>query len=148
MPARVNRILERLGARLRPPTHRILRIGHRAAAHAPDNTLLGIRKAASLGADLVEMDVRLTADGQCLSHPEHYADANGHIYFVGQSTVIELQTVDLPRRAHPDIAQAVELVKQEQLLYIELKDGRCVPAVVSLVRDGSAAIASLPPSAD
>ena len=39
-------------------------IGHRGAAgHAPENTLAGLRAAASLGATMVEFDVRLTRDG-------------------------------------------------------------------------------------
>ena len=38
--------------------------GHRgAAAHAPENTLEGIRKAKDLGVDAVEIDVALTKDG-------------------------------------------------------------------------------------
>jgi glycerophosphoryl diester phosphodiesterase len=39
-------------------------IGHRGAcAHAPENTLVSIRKAAALGARWVEFDVRLTREG-------------------------------------------------------------------------------------
>ncbi len=42
-------------------------IGHRgAAAHAPENTLAGLRKAASLGVGWVEVDANLTADGVCV----------------------------------------------------------------------------------
>jgi glycerophosphoryl diester phosphodiesterase len=45
-------------------------IGHRgAAAHAPENTLAGFRKAKELGVGWVEFDVRLTQDGHpVLSH--------------------------------------------------------------------------------
>ena len=39
-------------------------IGHRGAcAHAPENTLASIRKAAAQGARWVEFDVRLTREG-------------------------------------------------------------------------------------
>lgn len=39
-------------------------IGHRGACrHAPENTLPSIRKAAELGVDWVEVDIKLSADG-------------------------------------------------------------------------------------
>ena len=74
MPVRINSILDQLVREIAPADYRFLRIGHRgAAAHAPDNTLLGFRQAAALGADLVECDVRQTAEGHLvLSHQDHY----------------------------------------------------------------------------
>lgn len=43
---------------------RPLLCGHRGSrAHAPENTLAGFARAAELGADLIELDVRLTRDG-------------------------------------------------------------------------------------
>lgn len=40
-------------------------IGHRGnRAHAPENTLESFRQAIALGADALEMDVRLTSDGE------------------------------------------------------------------------------------
>jgi glycerophosphoryl diester phosphodiesterase len=55
---------------IEPPVHilldstRRLIIGHRgAAAHAPENTIPSFRLAERAGADAVELDVHLTADG-------------------------------------------------------------------------------------
>ena len=43
---------------------RPLLCGHRGArAHAPENTMAGFALAAEMGADLIELDVRLTRDG-------------------------------------------------------------------------------------
>lgn len=44
-------------------------VGHRGAARsAPENTLAGFRRAAELGADAVELDAKLTADGVVVCH--------------------------------------------------------------------------------
>lgn len=46
-----------------PPPHPLL-LGHRGApAELPENTLAGFRRAVELGADGVELDVQLSADG-------------------------------------------------------------------------------------
>ena len=48
-----------------------LRIGHGgAAAHAPANTLRSLSLALSMGADVVEFDVRPCQDGLVLLHDE------------------------------------------------------------------------------
>lgn len=57
------------------PSHPLLRpdlrpvVGHRGnAAHAPENTLESFRQAVALGVDALELDVRLTADGEVVVH--------------------------------------------------------------------------------
>lgn len=47
------------------PAEEVLVIAHRgASAAAPENTLAAIREAVRVGADAVEIDVRMSADGQ------------------------------------------------------------------------------------
>ncbi len=42
-------------------------IAHRGfSAQAPENTLVAIRQAIDIGADMVEMDVTMTADGHVI----------------------------------------------------------------------------------
>jgi glycerophosphoryl diester phosphodiesterase len=47
-------------------------VGHRgAAALAPENTLAGFRAAARVGARMVELDAKLSADGVVICHHDH-----------------------------------------------------------------------------
>ena len=63
IPARIGAWTEQLRATIPPEQRRVLRIAHRgASAHALENSLAAIRKAADLGADMVEIDIRTTAD--------------------------------------------------------------------------------------
>lgn len=50
--------------RARHSARRVIRVGHRGAAgHAPENTLAAIDAGIACGADIVEIDLRRTADG-------------------------------------------------------------------------------------
>jgi glycerophosphoryl diester phosphodiesterase len=139
MPRRVNAILDRLAAEIPPSDYRFLRIGHRgAAAHAPDNTLLGLRRAAVLGADMVEIDVQRTVDRQVvLSHDAHLRGADGRYWPIGRSTLAELREIDLGEGERiPTFVEAVETCQSEQLgAYIELKDGGAIPGVLATLRE-------------
>jgi glycerophosphoryl diester phosphodiesterase len=136
IPRRLNHWLEKLAAEIPPHNYRFLRIGHRgAAAHAPDNTLASLHKAAALGADMVEFDVRCTADGQVvLAHDGALRDAEGRLWPVGQSSLAELQAIDLGGGERvPTLLQALEFCRQEQMgCYIELKDWRVLPGLAAL----------------
>ena len=138
MPARINGILDRLAREIAPAEFRFLRIGHRgAAAHAPGNTLLGFRRAAALGADAVECDVRQTADGHLvLAHDAHLTGADGCVRLIAHSTLAELRTIDLGQGERiPTLAEVIDLCQKEQLgAYIELKEWSCVPAVAEIIR--------------
>jgi glycerophosphoryl diester phosphodiesterase len=154
MPHRVNAILDRLAVELAPADYRVLRIGHRgAAAHAPDNTLLGIRTAAALGADAVEFDVQQTADGQTvLSHNEFLIDQAGTARIIRRTSLADLRSIDVGRGERiPTLAEALDVCKQEMLgAYIEIKDAATVPPTLTTLQDqeyaGRCILASFQPS--
>ncbi|MGH2628831.1 MAG: glycerophosphodiester phosphodiesterase, partial [Anaerolineales bacterium] len=59
-------------------------VGHRGAPrYAPENTLAGFRRAADLGADGIELDAKLTADGVVVCHHdrtlERTTDGRGRV---------------------------------------------------------------------
>ena len=72
IPARVNWWTRQLEVAIPSHERRVIRIAHRgASAYAQENSLSAIHKAAEMGADMVEVDVRLTADGlPVISHDE------------------------------------------------------------------------------
>jgi glycerophosphoryl diester phosphodiesterase len=138
IPRRVNSWLDRLAHEIPPSEFRFLRVGHRGArAHAPDNTLAGFRRAAELGADMVELDVQRTADGQlAVVHDAALRDGNGRLWPVQGSTMAQLRQIDLGDGERvPSLAEALRVCAEEQLgAYIEVKDGAVVPDMVRTLR--------------
>jgi glycerophosphoryl diester phosphodiesterase len=138
MGARVNGCLDQLAREISSADYRFLRIGHRgAAAHAPDNTLLGIRRAAELGADAAEFDVRWTTDDQAvLTNDPYLIDADGRAWPIRRSTLDELRAIDLGEGERvPTFAEAIEVCRDELLgAYVHLKDDRAIPAVIETLR--------------
>jgi glycerophosphoryl diester phosphodiesterase len=66
-----------------------------ASAHAPENTLAAFKLAAEQGADAIEFDVKLTADGQVIAHHDPTLDrtttGKGRI---GDYSLAELKKLD------------------------------------------------------
>ena len=93
-------------------------IGHRGAArHAPENTLAGLRAAASMGVACVEFDVRLTRDGvPVLFHDdtvERTTDGRGRL---GALTLSQVRRLDAgawfaPRFADERVSTLVEAIR-------------------------------------
>ena len=76
IPGRVAACLEALAASIAPGERRALRIAHRgASAHAQENSLESLRVAAELGADMVEIDIRVTADDVAVVSPRQRLEA-------------------------------------------------------------------------
>ncbi|MFQ5958319.1 MAG: glycerophosphodiester phosphodiesterase [Alphaproteobacteria bacterium] len=81
-------------------------IGHRgAAAHAPENTLASLDRAAALGAAWVEFDVKLTADNHCILFHDDTLErtTNGHGP-VAATTYDEISRLDAGSWFGPEFA--------------------------------------------
>ncbi len=114
----------------------MLKIGHRGACgHAPENTLLSIRKALDFGVDGFEFDIQMSRDG----HPvvihdptlERTTNATGK---VADYTLAELQTFNAGQGEKiPSLADVFKLVDGRCRLFIELKAHDCNAAVAKLI---------------
>ena len=113
---------------------RPLLVGHRGAMSvAPENTIIGFEAGIAGGADIIELDVQLTADQQVIIFHDHdLAYKTGVSGQIGQYTAEFLQTLDVGRHFDeqfsgtpmPLLAEALAWAKERNVpLMIELKHG-------------------------
>lgn len=112
---------------------RPLLVGHRGAmAVAPENTMVSFETAVFAGADIIELDVQLTADGQVvIFHDQDLRYKTGVSGHVGQYRAEFLQTLDVGRHFSAAFAGTPMPLLDELLgwakgripLMIELKHG-------------------------
>jgi glycerophosphoryl diester phosphodiesterase len=79
-----------------PERDRTLVVGHRGAmAYAPENTFASFELALEQGADLIELDVHLSRDGQVVViHDERLERTTSGQGWVGEQTAAQLQQLD------------------------------------------------------
>jgi glycerophosphoryl diester phosphodiesterase len=100
----------------------VLFLGHRGAVSAatPENTLAAVDRALTLGADGVEVDVRLTADGEPVCHHDPGLRRTAR----DRRLVASLNHRALPRidgHVIPRLSDVVDLVGDRGRLVVELK---------------------------
>ncbi len=100
----------------------MLLLGHRGAVNAsnPENTLAAVDRALRLGADGVEVDVRLTADGKVVCHHDAALRRTAN----DQRHVAAVAHRDLPRidgHRMPLLSEVIDLVGDRGRLVVELK---------------------------
>ncbi|HET6771508.1 MAG TPA: glycerophosphodiester phosphodiesterase family protein [Actinomycetota bacterium] len=103
-------------------------MAHRgASAEAPENTLAAIEAAASARADLVEIDVRLTADGiPVVLHDPDVGPTTDGTGFVHTMTLAEVKRLDAsggrgPRQEVPTVAEALESIGDHSGMGVDLE---------------------------
>ena len=109
-------------------------IAHRGYSRmAPENTLLAYRSAIEAGADMVEMDINLTRDGELVLIHDHFLErtTNG-IGLIQDYTLDEIKQLDAgyhfqPRvegACIPTVEEAIQLInKAGVLVCLEIKGG-------------------------
>ena len=113
-------------------------IGHRGVANlAPENTLAGIRKAAELNLEWVELDVTLLGDDAPVMFHDHKLDrtSNGKGYLQKHtlSCVKDLDagswhSTEFRDEKVPELLETLQLIEELGLgLNLELKPNRCDP---------------------
>ncbi|MBN1284591.1 MAG: glycerophosphodiester phosphodiesterase [Anaerolineae bacterium] len=125
IPQRVNGWLAELATTIPPGARRVLRIAHRgASAYAQENSPAAIRKAAEVGADMVEIDIRATADDvPVVIHDFGLKRIFGVEGVVSDLTLAELRALTPPGcEPVPTFAEVVELCADLWVrLYLDIK---------------------------
>ncbi len=125
-------------------TEHLTVIAHRGASHlAPENTLAAVELAWRLGADAVEVDVRLTRDGRLVViHDETTDRTAGRHLEVAATDSSQLRLLDVGRYKHPRFAgeripyleEVLQTVPPERHLFVEIKCGpEILPALVQTI---------------
>jgi glycerophosphoryl diester phosphodiesterase len=118
-------------------TRSFLCIGHRGArGHAPENTLLSIEKALSLGADWVEVDVHPLEGELVVIHDEtveRTTDGRGPLSSFTLEALRRLDAGDGQRI--PLLEEVLDLLKGRAGLVVEMKGKGSAPLLASAWRE-------------
>jgi glycerophosphoryl diester phosphodiesterase len=153
IPRRMAWWITELERRLPPEERRFLRVAHRgASAHAPENTVAAIVKAAELGADMVELDVHSSEDATAVilhdAEVSRTTNGNGFVYSM---RLQELKQLDAGRGERiPTLEEAIACCRDHDLgIYLELKSDFAPQLVVASIQrhelHGSVIVASFRP---
>ncbi|NTV64441.1 MAG: glycerophosphodiester phosphodiesterase [Oscillochloris sp.] len=99
-------------------------IAHRgASAYAPENTLAAFELAQRQGADMIELDVQLSADGALvIFHDDTTERWDGRPRLVNQCSLAELQSLNIGGERVPTLEEALEFSRMAGIaLNVELK---------------------------
>lgn len=112
-------------------------IAHRGdPVHAIENTLPAIERAIADGAEVVEIDIRLSADGQVvLVHDETTERIFGQVAPVAQQSLDELTELRSPDGSRiVTLAEALQAVDGRAELLIDMPEASFARAAVPIVR--------------
>jgi glycerophosphoryl diester phosphodiesterase len=114
--------------------------GHRGAGgHEPENTLLSVERALSLGADWVEVDVYLVDGELVVFHDRRLERTTNGRGYLKDHTLAHLRSLDAGKGQRiPLLREVLDLVDGRAGVNIELKGADTAGAAVDLVREYAA----------
>jgi len=114
-----------------------LKIGHRGAkAYEPENTLRSFKKALDLGANAIEIDARLTKDGElvCLHDKKLERTTNGK-GLVNERTLKEIKKLDAGKGEKvPTVEEALRFIDKKAKVLIDLRNDEAVDKVLKILK--------------
>jgi glycerophosphoryl diester phosphodiesterase len=116
----------------------VLIIAHRTCPlDAPENSLAGIRKAAELGADGVEVDIRRTLEGApVLMHdptPRRTTGLPGPVFLYPKAILQRARLQGTEERV-PSLDEAIQALPPGMMLALEIKDASLARSALSAIR--------------
>lgn len=127
-----------------PHFKQVLASGHRGApAHAPENTLPSFEKALELGADIIEIDVRYTRDGQfVIFHDDTLTRLTGQAGTIEERTLAEVGQLEIRMAEFPTfpplkiatLEEAVNYLRHRAIIYLDHKTGPVARLAEEVVR--------------
>jgi glycerophosphoryl diester phosphodiesterase len=117
-----------------PSRHPVEWIGHRGAPREyPENTLPSFQRAIELGADAIELDVHVTADGVPVVHHDPELRGSRSRALAGM-TWGEVARVELaPGIAIPSLQEVLDAVGERATVYVELKGSNSERATLDAI---------------
>lgn len=114
----------------------MLCIGHRGAmGHEPENTLLSIRKAITLGVDGVEIDVYNAEDRLVVIHDRDLARTTNGTGYLEERSFTYLRSLDAGKGEQiPTLEEVFQTVNRQAVINIELKGSNTAGLVVELIQ--------------
>ena len=118
------------------------KIAHRGASgNYPENSRLAFEKAIAAGADMIELDCRLTVDGHVVVfHDERLGRITGARGKIQEKTLEQLRKLDIGKWRKPafrgerilTLEEALEIFSGSVDLCLEIKTATAVPAGIEL----------------
>jgi glycerophosphoryl diester phosphodiesterase len=112
-------------------------IAHRgASADEPENTLRAFQRAIEQGAQMIELDLHLSADGQVVViHDETLDHTTNQRGRVDQLTLAEIKRADAGKGERvPTLNEVLDLTTGKVRLYLEIKDRRAAAPILQTIR--------------